>query len=258
MAGGTTKTRLYVDAPLAAGASVALAPEQAHQLRNVLRLGRGEAVALFNGRDGEWRAELVELTKKGGTAQATERLREQTAEPDIWLVFAPIKRGRVDWLVEKAVELGAARLLPVITAHTQVERVRLERLQAHAREAAEQCERLAMPPVAEPVTFEALLAGWPQDRLLLYGDETGGGAPLTDVLAGLGAADRAAPWAVLVGPEGGFAGRELDALRNLQFARGVGLGPRVLRADTAGLALLACWQAWLGDWHARPAFRGHG
>lgn len=258
MAGGTVKTRLYVDAPLAAGASVALTPEQGHQLKNVLRLSAGASVALFNGRDGEWRAELSDLAKKGGTAQLVEQLRPQAPEPDIWLVFAPLKRGRVDWLVEKAVELGAARLLPVITAHTHVERVKTGRLQAHAREAAEQCERLALPEVAAPVAFETLLADWPAERHLLYGDETGGGTPVTEALAGLGAEERAAPWAVLVGPEGGFAGRELDALRNMQFARGVGLGPRVLRADTAGLALLACWQAWCGDWHARPAFRGHG
>lgn len=256
MAGGTIKTRLYVDAPLAAGASVALAPEQAHQLRNVLRLGEGDAVALFNGRDGEWRASLGTLGKRGGEALAEAQLREQRAEPDVWLVFAPLKRGRVDWLVEKAVELGAARLVPVITAHTNVERVKLERLQAHAREAAEQCERLMLPEVAAPEKFETLFAGWPAERHLLYGDETGGGAPVAAALAALPPESAAGPSAVLVGPEGGFAPHELDALRNMQFARGVGLGPRVLRADTAGLALLACWQAELGDWHARPAFRG--
>jgi 16S rRNA (uracil1498-N3)-methyltransferase len=245
------RTRLYVDADLAAGAPVALAAGQAHHLRAVLRAAPGETVLLFNGRDGEWLARLETLGKSAATAVPDVRTRAQQAGPDLWLCFAPVKRAAIDLVAEKATELGASLLQPVITRHTDVARVNLERLRARAVEAAEQCERLEVPAVREPVAFDALLAGWPADRVLAYAAEAGEAAPVAEAAAGRAGV----PAALLVGPEGGFAHRELDALRKLPFASAIGLGPRILRAGTAAIAALACWQALAGDWRARPPHR---
>lgn len=242
------RARLHVEAPLAAGLPVTLGGEQAHYLRNVLRLEPGAAIALFNGRDGEWAARVAALGKRGGELAVERRLRPQRAEPDLWLAFAPIKRARIDFLAEKATELGASALLPVITRHTAMTRVNVDRLRAHALEAAEQTERLSVPEVREPQPLDRLLADWPAGRRLLICDETGGGPPIAAALSALDDTARAAPWAILIGPEGGFALSELDALRKLPFVTAVGLGPRILRADTAAVAALACWQALLGDW----------
>ena len=239
----TAAIRLYVDTPLEAGARIDATETQAHYLRNVLRLTAGAAVLLFNGRDGEWRAVITVPTKRSITFEAVHQTRPQSPCPDLWLAFAPIKR--LEFLAEKASELGVAALLPVFTHHTDVTRVNLSRLTANAREAAEQCARLTVPVIHEPVSFTAFTATWPTDRRLSFLDETGGGAPSATVLA----AERAAmPAGFLTGPEGGFAESELDALRQLPFATAVGLGPRVLRAETAALAAVACWQALLGDW----------
>ncbi|HMK66994.1 MAG TPA: 16S rRNA (uracil(1498)-N(3))-methyltransferase [Stellaceae bacterium] len=241
------RTRLYVAADLAVGASVELAPEQAHYLKSVLRMAPGAKLALFNGRDGEWSATIEAFEKGRCTVGIGERLRVQREEGDLWLLFAPVKRARIDFLVEKATELGASLLQPVITEHTQVERVKLERLRANVMEAAEQTERLTLPEVWAPISLERALASWPEGRRLLFCDETGE-AP--DIAAALAAQPRGA-WALLIGPEGGFAQRELDLLRKLPFVCPVGLGPRVLRADTAALAALAVFQALLGDWARR-------
>jgi 16S rRNA (uracil1498-N3)-methyltransferase len=241
-------TRLCVAADLAPGLSIGLSAAQAHYLRAVLRLDRGAAVALFNGRDGEWLGRIEGLGK-GWCSMALEgRLRAQEPEPDLWLVFAPIKRGRIDFLAEKATELGVSELRPVITRRTIVERVNIERLAANAVEAAEQTQRLTIPVVREPEPLDRALEGWPVGRRLLLCDETGGGAPIAEAARGV-----AGPLAVLTGPEGGFAETELDALRKLPFVTPVGLGPRVLRADTAALAALAVLQAVAGDWNVRPA-----
>jgi len=176
------------------------------------------------------------------------------AEPDLWLCFAPLKRARIDYVAEKATELGVAVLQPVLTHHTIVERVNVERLRANAVEAAEQTERLSVPEVRAPVELARLLAEWPASRRLLVCDETGGGPPIAGALAGLDPAGRAAPWAIAIGPEGGFDATELASLRRIKDVMSVGLGPRILRADTAALAALACWQALLGDWQ-RPTPR---
>ena len=240
--------RLFVETDLAAGSAVPLAEAQAHYLRQVMRRADGAELLLFNGRDGEWRARLSTIGKKGASAEIVERTREQAAEPDIWLCFAPIKRARIDYVAEKATELGASVLQPVLTRHTIVDRVNVERLRANAIEAAEQTERLSVPEVRAPLDLGRLLDGWPSDRRLLMCDETGGGPPITDVLSQLDAATRAAPWAILIGPEGGFAESELAAIRRMKNVTSVGLGPRILRADTAALAALACWQALVGDW----------
>jgi 16S rRNA (uracil1498-N3)-methyltransferase len=241
-------TRLFTEADLSAGIDTELTEAQAHYLRHVMRRDEGAPVRLFNGRHGEWQATLALRGKKGAAARVAEQARPQAAEPDVWLCFAPVKRARIDYIAEKATELGVAVLQPVITQHTVVERVNVERLRANAVEAAEQTERLSVPEVREPVALMRLLGDWPGGRRLLMCDETGGGPPIAEVLGGLDDAARAAPWAVVIGPEGGFAGAELTALRRMKDVTAVGLGPRVLRADTAALAALACWQALVGDW----------
>jgi len=237
------RTRLHVEAALGPGVEVRLDRDRTHFLTRVLRLGPGAAVALFNGRDGEWAARLAEAGKSACTLVAETLRRPQPALSGPWLLFAPVKRGPVDLLVQKATELGAARLLPVETARTAVDRVNTPRLRIIAAEAAEQSERLDVPDVAEAVPLDRLLAGWPVGRRLLVCDESGSGPPIARALAEAGAGD----WAILAGPEGGLTPGELDALGKLPFVTKVHLGPRILRAETAAIAALAIWQAVLGD-----------
>jgi 16S rRNA (uracil1498-N3)-methyltransferase len=239
--------RIYVPADLAAGQSVGLSDAQAHYLRNVLRLGPGAVLALFNGRDGEWLGRIDGIAKGKCTIALGEQTREQVPEPDLWLVFAPVKRARIDYLVEKATELGVAALYPVRTERTVVERVNLERLQANAVEAAEQTERLSVPVVHPPETLKARIGGWNPARRLIVCDERGRAPPIAEIVAGL-RGSLSAGAAVLIGPEGGFTETELDGLANLPFVNPVSLGPRILRADTAALAALAVFQAIAGDW----------
>ncbi len=238
--------RLYLTARLAPGAEFAPEAGQAHYLRSVLRLGAGAAVAAFNETDGEWLCRVAEIGKGGARLTVERQLRpaEPERETDLWLVFAPIKRARLDWMVEKATELGVSALLPVWTARTQVGRVNLERLRAHAIEAAEQSERLSVPELRAPQPLERILAAWPAGRRLLICDESGAGAPVSEVAAKL----PPGPVALLVGPEGGFDETELDAIGKLSFVTRVGLGPRVLRAETAALAAVGVFQAIAGDW----------
>ncbi len=243
-----TRIRLFVEDDLATGTGLTLGRDQSHYLQNVMRRGTGDHVALFNGRDGEFWAELTEMRRGAVSLTPGERIREQAPEPDLWLVFAPIKRAAVNFVVTKATELGVSRIAPVITSRTNSERVNTRRLRANAIEAAEQSERLAVPAVDEPLRLPALLEGWPTERRLLVGDETGTGQPIADVAAEL--AKDPGPLAVMTGPEGGFAPDELDQLRDLPFVIPVGLGPRVLRADTAALAALAVVQAVAGDWRS--------
>jgi len=251
---GGGQARLFVEAALTESGIVELDADRAHYLRNVLRLAAGDAVSLFNGRDGEWRATIEMAGKRHARLIVGKQTRAQRAEPDLWLVFAPIKRARIDFVAEKATELGVSALVPVFTRYTAMTRVNVDRLQANALEAAEQTERLSVPRVHEAVTLEALLRDWPKERRLLLADESGGGSPIGLALRELDATARAAPWAVLVGPEGGFHRDELDALHKLDFVTAVGLGPRILRADTAALSALSCWQALVGDWE-RPTPR---
>jgi 16S rRNA (uracil1498-N3)-methyltransferase len=232
--------RLFVDQELVDARNVTV---DGNYLVAVLRLGPGDQVKLFDDRNGEWLAEIVEAGRKRVTLVVDRRLREREIVPDLWLLFAPIKRGRIDWLVEKATELGVARLAPVITRRTIVERLNLDRLRAHAIEAAEQCERTALPELAEPQKLDAALKDWPGDRLLYFADE-GGGEPF---------APAPGPAAILIGPEGGFTGEERAAIRALPEARPVSLGPRILRADTAALAAISLWMAAAGDWRTPPA-----
>jgi 16S rRNA (uracil1498-N3)-methyltransferase len=238
-------TRLYLPAPLVEGATAEVDAAQAHRLRHVLRLGSGAALAGFNARDGEFLCRVVELGRGGGTLAVEGGLRAPEREADLWLLFAPVKRLRLDWLVEKGTELGISVFLPVTTERTQPERLNRERLVAHAVAAAEQSERLSVPVVREITPLGSVLAAWPSERRLVVCDETGAGAPIGEALAGLPADS---PAALLIGPEGGFTQRELDALADLPFVTRVSLGPRVLRAETAALAALAAYQAIAGDW----------
>ena len=248
------ETRLFLEADLAPDVTIGLDHGRAHFLRSVLRLERGAGLALFNGRDGEWLARLDGLGKGWASLYVLRQLRPQWAAPDLWLLFAPIKRARIDFLAEKATELGVAHLQPVMTQYTAMSRVNCERLAANAREAAEQCGRLDVPSVGAPVALFDYLAGWPAERVLLVGAESGDAIPMAKALSDLAVAgeDAPPPSAILIGPEGGFAPSELDALTNLPFVTAVGLGPRILRADTAALTALSLWQALLGDGAARP------
>lgn len=215
---------------------------QAHYLSGVMRLRQGDAVAVFNGRDGEWQASLHEAGKRGGSVTVMAQTAPQQDPPDLWLIFAPIKKARTDFIVEKAAEMGAARILPVQTDHTNSDRIRQDRLQAHAIEAAEQCGGTFVPPVADLAPLSRLLDGWDPARRILWADESRAGPAQT--LAGL----PPGPWAILIGPEGGFSAGERARLSRLPFVTPVSLGPRILRADTAAVAALALWQAALGDW----------
>jgi 16S rRNA (uracil1498-N3)-methyltransferase len=243
-------TRLYLPAALAEGGVAEIDEAQTHRLRHVLRLVPGAAVAGFNARDGEFFCRIVELGRNRGSLAVESRRRAAEPEGGPWLLFAPVKRLRLDWLIEKGTELGVGAFVPVMTERTQPERLNRERLAAHAIAATEQSERLSVPEIrpAEPLT--SVLANWPADRHLILCDETGAGAPIATALTGLPAQTAAA---ILIGPEGGFAQRELDALVNLPFVTRTGLGPRVLRAETAALAALAVLQALAGDWSKNRA-----
>ena len=235
------KIRLYVDQPLGDGQAVRLSPDQAHYLTGVMRLAAGAPILLFNGKDGEWRATLAEAGKRGAIAIPDSQTKPLHLPPDLWLLFAPVKKARTDFIVEKAVELGAARILPVQTRHTNSERIRQDRLQAHAVEAAEQCGATYVPEVADLIALDKLLAKWPEDRRLYWCDETALGQPAT-------LAPSTGPAAILIGPEGGFSAEESARLRVRPNVTALSLGPRILRADTAAVAALTLWQAACGDW----------
>lgn len=237
----TVKTRLYVDHPLADEQPVALSRDQAHYLFGVMRLGVGAHVALFNGVDGEWTAEIIEAGKRGGVLMPLVQTKPLQLPPDLWLLFAPIKKARTDFIVEKAAEMGAQRIVPVLSDFTNSERVRQDRLQAHAVEAAEQCGGTYVPEVAEAIKLDRLLADWDPTRRLLFCDETRAGEKPTPP-------ESRGPWAILIGPEGGFSDKERNKLRGLDFATSISLGPRILRADTAAVAAMTVWQQAVGDW----------
>ena len=237
------KVRLYVEHPLGAGQTVPLSRDQAHYLFGVMRLAEGAQVALFNGSEGEWTAEVVEAGKRGGVLACRDQAAPQMMPPDLWLLFAPIKKARTDFIVEKAAEMGAARIIPVQTDFTNAERIRQDRLQAHVVEAAEQCGGTFVPPVDDLQKLDRLLADWPEDRQLIFCDES-----LVGARAALEAAPKGEKWAILIGPEGGFSETERDRLRSRSCCTAVSLGPRILRADTAAVAALTLFQSTRGDW----------
>jgi 16S rRNA (uracil1498-N3)-methyltransferase len=244
MAEAAPKIRLFVDAALGPGAAVTLAPDQAHYLFNVMRAAHGTEVALFNGRDGEWLGPVTRTGRLGGAVTCRALSRPQRRPPDLWLVFAPIKKARTDFIVEKAAELGAARVLPVFTRHSNTGRIQPDRLRAHAIEAAEQCGETFVLDIAAPVRLEALLDAWDPTRRLVFCDEARTAEPAATAFARA----EPGPWAILTGPEGGFSPEEAARLRALPYVLPVTLGPRVLRADTAAVAAITLWQALIGDW----------
>jgi 16S rRNA (uracil1498-N3)-methyltransferase len=241
-----TTPRLHVETPLSAGHEFTLAKEQGHYLVNVLRLSPGDAVSLFNARDGEWLCYLTEVTKKAVGLRVERLTSDVNPPPDIDYLFAPIKHARLDFMVQKATELGARRLRPVITARTIAERVNLDRMKANAVEAAEQCNLVFVPEVLEPLPLGKVLSAWDPSRWLIYCDEK---APIADPLEALKLV--APPAAVLIGPEGGFTNEERDHLQSLSFVTPISLGPRIMRADTVAIAALSLVQAAIGDWAIR-------
>ena len=250
--------RLYIDAALAPDTAAPLSETQAHYLKNVLRRVEGDELRLFNRRDGEFAATIAELKKKGGIAAVTAQTRPQEQTPALTLCFAPVKRGPLEVIIQKATEIGVARLQPVITERTVAPKLNIDRLQAIAIEAAEQCGRISIPSVSEPIKLAALIKNWPQGTRILFCDEAGddeseewGGkngraVPVLEALTGVNS--KTDEWAVLTGPEGGFSPDERALLRAQDFVTPATLGPRILRADTAALAALVLWQAALGDW----------
>jgi len=240
--------RLHVDEPLTTGQRLSLDRAQANYLVNVLRLKAGDSVLVFNGRDGEWRAALADGGKRAAALVVGERIRDQAPAPDLHYLFAPLKHARLDYMVQKAVEMGASRLQPVLTRHGQVTRVNLERVRANAIEAAEQCGILNIPDVAAPLTFDRMLAQRDPARLLVFCDEAADVKDPVAVLSALRAGTEPIPLAVLIGPEGGFTEDERAALLALPNAVRIALGPRILRADTAAVAALALIASVLGDW----------
>ncbi|KQT69770.1 MULTISPECIES: 16S rRNA (uracil(1498)-N(3))-methyltransferase [unclassified Aureimonas] len=236
--------RLHVAADLSEGMAIEAEPAQANYLQNVLRLGAGDTVLLFNGRDGEWRAELVPLSKKRLTLRPLRRLREQVPAGDLHYLFAPLKQARLDYMVQKAVEMGAGRLQAVLTQHVQAPRVNLDRIAANAVEAAEQCGILALPEIAPTIRLAEVLANFDAGRSLVFCDER---APEGSAIEALKAAPRR-PISLLIGPEGGFSEPERALLLAHPATLAISLGPRILRADTAAVAALAVVQASVGDW----------
>lgn len=253
--------RLYLDHPLAKGAEVNLSKEDTHYLVTVMRRSPGDPVRLFNARDGEWLAQVTVASRKASVLTLGEKLRDARRVPDLDLLFAPVKKARTDFIVEKATELGARRIRPVMTRFTQAERVRTDRFLALAKEAAEQTERFDLPEIGEAETLDRVLDGWDADRVLIYCDEagddpaapwggdTGRAGPALEVFQ----AHKQGKAAILIGPEGGFSPEERARLRGLPFVRAISLGPRILRADTAAVAALTLWQAVLGDWTGEQA-----
>ena len=237
------KVRLFVDSPLGDGLRVEPSAQQCHYLLHVMRARHRDRVDLFNGRDGEWLAEIAAVSRRSCVLTCLRQSAVQKHVPDLWLVFAPIKKTAADYVAQKATELGVCVLQPIVTQRTIVHRVNAERMRANAIEAAEQSGRLTVPEVREAVALERLLGSWPNGRRILFCDEAGG-TPIAAALASL----PTGPWAVITGPEGGFDPSERDLIRANRLAVPVSLGERILRADTAALAALAVWQALRGDW----------
>lgn len=235
--------RLHIPQPLAPGAALAPTLDQSRYLTQVMRLKAGDELRVFNGSDGEWRCAVAEVLKKGVVLRAEEQVRAQVTPPDVHLLIATVKKAALEFAVEKATELGAARIRLVTTARTQPQHLRLDRLDAIAEESAEQTGRMDVPAVDRPEKLDALLNGWDPSRRLMFCDETGGAPAIGAVQAAGGGS-----WGILIGPEGGFTPEERDRLRALPFTTAASLGPRVLRADTAATTALTLWQAAVGDW----------
>lgn len=236
--------RLFLDQELTAGSTVDLARSQSHYLLNVLRMRVGDTLLVFNGSDGEWRARIADTGRKACRLAIIDQTRPQPETPNLHYLFAPLKQARLDYMVQKAVEMGAGRLSPVLTEFTQVTRINQDRLRANAIEAAEQCGILSIPAIDAPARLDAVIGAWPADKALVFCDERAARVDARTALAAL----QGRPAAVLIGPEGGFSDREREKLVGLPFVTAISLGPRILRADTAAVAALALVQSTIGDW----------
>jgi 16S rRNA (uracil1498-N3)-methyltransferase len=239
-----TKIRLFVEGTLGDGQGIVVTKEQANYLFNVMRLKIGDNVLLFNGRDGEWQAEVVEAGKRAGKLACRVQTAPLKMPPDVWLLFASIKKARTVFIVEKATELGAARIMPVVTDFTNMDRIQIDRLRAYAMEATEQCGGTFIPEVTDLQKLSDLLDDWPKDRRIMFCDEGRDALPVAQALAG----QAGGKWAIVIGPEGGFSPDEGERLRGMDQVTSATLGPRILRADTAAVAALTAWQSALGDW----------
>ena len=236
------KIRLFVDHTLGEAQSVPLNKDQAHYIFSVMRKSIGETILIFDGNNGEWEASIEEISKKSGVLFCIKQTKPQIMPPDLWLFFSPLKKVRTDFIVEKATELGVAKIIPVQTEHTNADRVKLSRLSAHAIEAAEQCGGTYIPKIEELQKINEVLENFPPDRRLLFCDERLQASEVN--LENL----KKGKWAILVGPEGGFSEIERNYLRGLKFTFSISLGPRILRADTAAVTAISLWQNYLGDW----------
>ncbi len=239
--------RLYTDDELITGKTVVLPENQSHYLKNVVKYTSGDSLYCFDNKHGEFHCQVKEINKKSVTLIVKEKIKEFNLCPDIWLLFAPLKKDKTDFVIEKATELGCRKIQPVITKHTITETVKLERFAAQSTEAAEQCRRTDLPEIGAPQKLNDILQNWDVNRILYFMDETGLSKPFYDILQ----TEKSAESAILIGPEGGFAPEELTLLRSLDFAKGATLGPRILRAETAAAAALSCWQMIAGDWSTK-------
>lgn len=244
MAKKHAKIRLFVEGSLGDGQGIVVSKEQANYLFSVMRLKTGDNALLFNGRDGEWQAEVVEAGKRAGKLACRVQTAPLQLPPDVWLMFAPIKKARTVFIVEKATELGAARIMPVLTQYTNMDRIQIDRLRAYAMEATEQCGGTFIPEVTSLQKLSDVLDDWPEDRRIMFCDEGREALPVAQALAG----QAGGKWAIVIGPEGGFSPDEIDRLRGMDQVTSVTLGPRILRTDTAAVAALTAWQSALGDW----------
>ncbi len=247
------KARLYVENNLKTGEEIILMGNQGHYLVNVMRLKGGVHILMFNGRDGEWLAEIVKIGKGKAVVVVREMVMAQKSEPDLWYLFAPIKKARLDYMVQKATELGVSLIRPILTERTNLDRLKEDKIRLNAIEAAEQCERFTVPTIEPMIKLEQILADWPKDRLIMFCDEEGAGDqntfPVGRAIDEVNAwQDRPKKWAILIGPEGGFSPAERLLIRGKANVVPVTLGPRILRADTAAVAAIALWQSFAGDW----------
>jgi len=242
------QNRLYVETSLPGTGSLTLDADQSHYLANVMRAALGDTIGVFNGRDGEWTAEIAGLKKRAVGLRIVAKIKEQSTEPNLMLAFAPIKKARIDFIAQKATELGVSHLQPIYTRRTNIERVKSERLRANAIEAAEQCERLNVPTIYEPAKLVDMLAKWPPERMIMFCDEDLSGKSAHTVLSALSEDQKNRPWAIIIGPEGGFDDSERAAINSMPNTVVVSLGPRILRADTAAMAAISLWQSAIGDW----------
>jgi 16S rRNA (uracil1498-N3)-methyltransferase len=245
------RTRIYIEPALSEQVPIILEDKQAHYLSHVLRLKEGDIIGFFNGKDGEWQAAIDTIQKKAVTLTVQKQLRPHKQLPELWLLCAPLKNSKTEWVIEKATELGVTRICPVITQFTVVDKINEARWYSIVTEAAEQCERVDVPIIAPIIALPKLLTEWPQNQNLIFGDESGGSKSAKELLPTITHTKKA----VLIGPEGGFSPVELELLRSLPYVCGMCMGPRVMRADTAAIAALTLLQAWCGDWDDKPEFR---